>query len=52
VLGKDLVTLVNENKTPGSYVVTFNGNGFSSGVYFYQLKSGSFIETKKFLLLK
>jgi hypothetical protein len=52
VLGKELVTLVNEDKNPGNYVVTFNGSGFSSGVYFYQLKSGSFIETKKFLLLK
>jgi N-acetylneuraminic acid mutarotase len=52
ILGNEVATLVNEEKPAGTYEVEFNGNNLSSGVYFYQIKAGSFISTKKFLLLK
>ena len=52
VLGKEITTLVNEQKSPGNYQVEFNANGLPSGIYFYQLHAGSFISTKKMLLMK
>jgi hypothetical protein len=52
ILGREIATLVNEEKTAGSYKINFNGNKLGSGVYFYQLRAGSFIETKKLVLLK
>jgi photosystem II stability/assembly factor-like uncharacterized protein len=59
VLGNEISTIVNEEKPAGEYEVEFNPNShsrgsgnLSSGVYFYQLKAGSFIETKKMLLIK
>ncbi len=52
VLGKEVTTLVNEEKSAGSYSVKFNAVNLPSGVYFYCLKSGGFVETKKLLLLK
>ncbi|MFZ1320793.1 MAG: T9SS type A sorting domain-containing protein, partial [Ignavibacteria bacterium] len=52
ILGKEVQTLVNEIKTSGSYEVNFNGASLSSGVYFYRLESGNFIDTKKMFLLK
>ena len=58
VLGNEIETLVNEEKPAGTYELTWNASGvsakggYASGVYFYQLKAGSFVETKKMLLLK
>ena len=52
VLGKEVATLVNEEKSVGSYEVDFDASSLSSGVYFYQLKSGSFMQIKKMILLK
>jgi len=52
VLGNEVATLVNEEKPGGSYEIEFNGDGLTSGIYFYQLKAGSFVETKKMVLLK
>ncbi len=52
VLGKEVATLVNEEKPAGSYEVDFNANGLSSGVYFYQLRSGDFVQTNKMVLLR
>jgi hypothetical protein len=52
VLGKEVATLVNEEKPAGSYEVEFDGAGLPSGIYFYQLKADSYIETKKMVLLK
>lgn len=52
VLGKEIATLVNEEKPAGSYEVEFDASGLSSGIYFYKLQAGSFLETKKMLLLK
>jgi hypothetical protein len=52
ILGKEVATLVNEEKQPGNYYADFNGSGLSSGIYFYRISSGSFISTKKMILLK
>jgi photosystem II stability/assembly factor-like uncharacterized protein len=52
VLGNEIATLVNEEKSAGEYEVEFNGNGLTSGIYFYQLKAGESIQTRKMILLK
>jgi hypothetical protein len=52
VLGNEITTLVKEEKPVGSYEVEFNASSLPSGVYFYQLKAGSYIETKKMILMK
>ncbi len=52
VLGKEIATLVNEDKPAGTYEVNFNASSLSSGIYFYKLQSGSFIQTKKMILMK
>lgn len=52
LLGREIKTLVNEIKNPGRYVVSFNGSEFASGVYFYRIQSGDFVEVKKMVLLK
>jgi WD40 repeat protein len=52
VLGREIATLVNERKSPGMYEVQFDGSGLSSGMYFYRLQAGNFVDTKKFVLLK
>jgi hypothetical protein len=57
VLGNVVATLVNEEKPAGNYEIEFNSRGLihqtlSSGIYFYQLRAGSFIDTKKMILLK
>ncbi|MCZ7602035.1 MAG: T9SS type A sorting domain-containing protein [Melioribacteraceae bacterium] len=52
ILGREIKTLVNEVKAPGTYEVTFNASQLASGVYFYRLQSGSFIKTKKMVLLR
>ena len=52
VLGNEIETLVNEEKPTGTYELTWNAANLPSGVYFYQIKAGSFIETKKMILIK
>ena len=52
VLGKEVATLINEYKPVGKYEIDFNASALPSGVYFYQLKAGSFVSTKKMILLK
>jgi len=52
LLGQETATLVNEKKDAGSYSVRWNAAGVPSGVYFYRLQTGSFIETKRMVLLK
>jgi hypothetical protein len=52
VLGREITKLVNEVKTPGSYIVDFDGSNLSSGVYFYKLESNGFIDVKKMMLIK
>ena len=51
-LGEELETLVNEEKTAGMYNVQFTINNLASGVYFYRLQAGSFVESRKMILLK
>jgi hypothetical protein len=52
ILGNEVATLVNEVKPAGIYEVEFDGTGLPSGIYFYQLKTDSYIKTKKMLLLR
>jgi hypothetical protein len=52
MLGREVRTLVNENLMPGSYEPILDASGLASGVYFYQLTTGSFAQTKKLLLLR
>ncbi len=52
LLGREISTLVNEEKAPGNYEVKFDGSNLSSGVYLYRLQAGSFTQTKKFVLMK
>ena len=52
VLGNEIATIVNEEKTIGSYEVEFDASELTSGIYFYQLKAEDFIETKKMILIK
>ncbi|RJP63254.1 MAG: T9SS C-terminal target domain-containing protein [Ignavibacteriales bacterium] len=52
VLGREVRTLVNEEISPGTYEVIFNGSNLSSGIYFYRLQAGEFVQTKKLILMK
>jgi len=52
VLGKEIITLVEEQKTRGKYTVTFDGSNLASGVYIYRLETGNFVSTKKLMLMK
>jgi hypothetical protein len=52
VLGKEIATLVNEEKSQGNYEVEWDANALPSGIYFYQLMADSFVATKKMILLK
>jgi hypothetical protein len=52
VLGNEIATLVNEEKSVGSYQAEFNATNLPSGIYFYRLQAGSFVETKKMVLMK
>ncbi len=52
VLGSEILTLVNEEKPAGSYEINFKATNLSSGIYFYKLQAGSFVETKKMILMK
>jgi hypothetical protein len=52
ILGTQIATLVNEEIPAGEYEIEFNGDDLTSGIYFYQLKAGSYIETKKMVLMK
>ncbi len=52
ILGSEISTIVNENLKPGVYEVNWNAATFASGVYFYTLANGDFIETRKMVLIK
>jgi hypothetical protein len=52
VLGNEVITLVNQEKPVGNYEVNFNASSLASGIYYYQLRAGSFVQTKKMLYLK
>jgi hypothetical protein len=52
ILGNEIETLVNEEKQAGTYEITWYAGGLSSGVYFYRIQAGDFVETKKMVLMK
>jgi tetratricopeptide (TPR) repeat protein len=52
LLGREIKTLVNEIKNAGSYIVTFNGSEFASGVYFYRIQTKDFVQVKRMVLIK
>jgi len=57
ILGNEVATLINEYKPAGNYEIEFNGHSddgrnLPSGVYFYQLRAGDFVQTKKMILLQ
>jgi hypothetical protein len=51
-LGREVTTLVNSDQTAGNYTVDFNASNLASGVYFYRLQAGNFIQMKKMILLR
>ena len=52
VLGKEIATLINSQKEPGTYIVNFNAGKLSNGVYFYKLTAGNYSSVKKMILMK
>jgi|WetSurMetagenome_2_1015567.scaffolds.fasta_scaffold21995_2 hypothetical protein len=52
ILGKDVATLVNKKLQAGTYEVTFNAKEYATGIYFYTLSAGGFVDTKKMLMIK
>jgi hypothetical protein len=52
ILGREVITLLNEEMQPGNYKVDFDASTLASGIYFYTLNSREFISTKKMILLK
>jgi hypothetical protein len=52
LLGREVATLVDEKKSPGFHQVTWDASGQASGIYFYRLRAGSYVETKKLVLMR
>lgn len=52
VLGREVAALAKEQRQPGTYMVRWSASGMPSGVYFYRLQAGGFVETKKMILAK
>jgi N-acetylneuraminic acid mutarotase len=52
ILCNEIATLINEEKPSGIYEVEFDGSKLTSGIYFYQLRAGNFVQTKKLILMK
>ena len=52
ILGNEIGTLVNEEKQSGTYKLIWYAENLPSGVYFYQLRAGNFVDTKKMILIK
>jgi hypothetical protein len=52
ILGREVKTLVNEFKKAGAYTVNFDGSVYASGVYFYRIEAGDFVESKKMVMVK
>jgi Secretion system C-terminal sorting domain len=51
-IGQNVATLVNGELAAGEHEARFDGTGFASGLYFYRLQAGSFVATKKMMLVK
>jgi hypothetical protein len=52
ILGRELATLAHEKKNAGNYTVQWNAGSYPSGVYFYRIQAGTFVQTRKMILLK
>jgi len=52
ILGQEIATLVNKKQKAGSYEVKFDASNLTSGIYFYRLQSGGFVESRKMILVK
>jgi hypothetical protein len=52
MLGREVMTLVNEVKSAGHYSINFNASAFSSGIYFYRITAGTFTQTKQMMFIK
>lgn len=52
ILGREISTLINEEKSAGTYKISFDASSLPSGIYFYRLQAGSYVETKKMVLLR
>lgn len=52
ITGRRIATLINSRQSAGSHIVSFNANNLSSGIYFYRLEAGDFMQTRKMILLK
>ena len=52
VLGREVATLVNEEQPTGNYSIEFDASNLTSGIYFYRIQAGDFVEIKKMLLMK
>jgi hypothetical protein len=52
LLGKEISTLINEVKSAGNYEVNFDAEQLTSGIYFYKIEAGNYIEAKKMILMK
>jgi len=51
MLGQQVAELVNGDVDPGNHEVKFDGSNIASGIYFYKIQAGSFVQTKKLVLL-
>jgi hypothetical protein len=52
MIGEKMTTLVNEVKLPGRYRILFNGDGMSSGLYFYRMRTSGFVSVRQMVLMK
>lgn len=52
ILGKEVANIVNEKLSPGTYETSFDGSNLTSGIYFYRLTTGNFVDTKRMILIK
>ncbi|MDQ3022548.1 MAG: T9SS type A sorting domain-containing protein [Bacteroidota bacterium] len=52
MIGKEIATLLNEFKNVGNYIFDFNASNLTSGIYFYRITSGNFVDTRKMFLAK
>jgi hypothetical protein len=52
LLGREVATLVDDMEEPGEKRATFDGSALASGVYFYRLRAGDFVQTRKLVLVR
>ncbi|HVO74928.1 MAG TPA: T9SS type A sorting domain-containing protein [Ignavibacteriaceae bacterium] len=52
ILGREIYSLLDQDKSPGAYFIDFNGNNFASGVYFYKITAANYTAVKKMILIK